>query len=939
MSNYLSQPIKYAAPPTDNTFDLLAKVSLAQQNKYDVNHQQIQATLDEFGIMKTLRPEDNAYISAKLNNITTQIESSGGNLANQSLTDSLIGKIKGAAQDPFILNAIEQTKKKQAVDAQVAELKKKDPNLVTDKNYRDMLDLGGYAAYMSGKADKLGNLTYNPYVDVVSTLNKKAADYSKERGLKDEYLGTTTGQFETVDKYGNRVTEAEIQKYLYSNLSDSERTQMQIDARADYKYMPQESFNKLLLNDTEQQNLLLSNSLAEIKAKVASAPESDKALYTNIIAETQRKITENNDKIKLGTFSKDEMYNYHAKNTVNSIAANYDIDRITKVDRDKLPFEVMKWETEVELKKQELADKRLKSQQASTAGLGTATTIPTLTEEQESTGFQVVRKNIQNSDAALDSYLRANNLDYAKMTPSEQWNYKINLQYTKPTVEGGNATLKTLVDNFKTAQSNYAKIINDAKPKLAQTVMDNYNNLIGGRDLNIQNLSTTMPLTAGLLKGKRPFSTLTQEEQLGVVTEFAANNLQYNNNLKGDVRTIYERIVDSNKATLDKLNTPAAKQIKQVIADSSNKEEIGGYWSNFGARLAGAANVVFGVPTNIAIRNIARPLNELFYGSEYADSQFTDWEREAQKMLNYRDNAVINQNKQTADYFGGEDTNLTELELGDLRASNGTPRLDVGESFNAFNKELKNSIDNTTKSFLENQKETQAYTFSTADKEQKSVALALRGALLSNGETVPNTTQDFSVSRSGAGFNVSFVNKKGDAIETKFIAKLPDNVTNIIDTSTQNWNNSPYNPNVQLSTEVIKPYQEPITRDKEVKAVLENMNFPADVRISILNNPSNSVFATVPELEDKIIEKYSNSFYQKNKASIDNILNTNYEATPYTEGGAFYAKITYNDNGKVKTQYIPTPLGAEKNDYNFYLQYGEAIARIRDKRIDNLNKL
>jgi hypothetical protein len=937
MSNYLSQPTKYAAPPSDNTFELLAKVALAQQQKYDINHQKIQETLDAFGVMRTLRPEDDAYIAAKLNNITTQIESTGGNLANQSLTDSLIGNVKAAAKDPFIINAIEQTKKKQAVDAQYAEYAKKDPSLANQKNYNDMLDLGGYQQYMAGKADKLGTLTYNPYVDINTTLNKKAAEYSKERGLKDEYLGTTTGQFETVDKYGNKVTEAEIQKYLYSNLSGSERTQMQIDARADYKYMPQTDFDRLLLSDTEQQNVILGTSLAEAKARVASASESEKYLYTNLIAETQRKITENNDKIKLGSFDKSEMYNYHAKNVVNSIAANYDIDRITKIDRDKLPFEVMKWETETELKREELAQKDLKNKQANIGGLGTATTIPTITEEQEDTGFQVVRKNIRNSDVALDTYLKANNPDYAKMTPNEQWNYKINLQFSKPTIEGANTTFKTLVDNFKVAQSNYAKIINDAKPKLAKTVMDNYNNLISGRDLNLKNLATSMPLTAGLLQNKRPFSTLTQEEQLGVVTEFAANNLQYNNNLKGDVRKVYERVVDSNKATLDKLNTPTAKAIKQAISNSSQKEEIGGYWSNLGNRFSGAANVVLGVPLHMIGKGAVYGWNSLFNGDDVANREYNEWDKSEQDMLRYRDQTVKNYEKFSRDYFGGEDTNLTELEERDLKKN--SSRLSVGENFNNFNNELKNSIDNTTKSFLENQKETQAFTFSTADKEQKSVALSLRGALLANGETVPNTTQDFSVSRNGSGFNISFLNKKGDAIETKYVSKLPNNVVGMIDTSTQNWNNSAYNPNVELNKEIIKPYQEPVTRDKEIKAVLENMNFPTNIRISILNNPGNSIFATIPELEDKVKEKYSNDFYNKNKQSIDAILNTNYEATPYTEGGAFYAKITYSDNGKIKTQYIPSSLGAEKNDYQFYLQYSEAIARIRDNRIDNLSKL
>ncbi len=906
-----------------------------QQQKYDVNHQQIQQTLDAFGAIKTLRPEDDAYIASKLNSITTQANAMGGNLANQSITDQFLGKIKSAAQDPFILNAIEQTKKKAAVDAQVAELKKKDPNLVNDKNYRDMLDLGGYTDYMSGKADKLGTLTYNPFVDVTTNLHKKAADYSKERGLKDEYLGTENGTFETVDKFGNKVTEKEIQQYLYSNISDTEKTQMQIDARANYKYMPQADFNKVILADTQDQNNVLKDGLAKLKAEAASKSESDRAQYTNLIGETQRKITENESKIASGNFDKSEMYGYHAKNVITGIAANYDVDRVTKIERNDLPFEIMKFEKETMLKEQELALKKTAAEQAQTSSLGTATTIPTPTEEIQDTGLNVIRKNVHSTDAALDAYLKQTNPDgYNSMSPNDQWTYKINLQFNKPTIKGANATLKTLVDDFSSAQSSYATIINKAKPKLSEVTRENYNNLIGGRDLNVSNLASTMPLTASLLKNKRTFDNLSREEQLGVVSEFAANNLQYNSEIKGDVKTVYEKIIDANKAELAKLNSPKAKEVGKIIAGSTGKEGTG-VLSTMGSRILGAAGVVIGIPLNEALSRASYGINELFGGTDYARSQQKYRNEVTKGILDYRNKAVAADQRLATDLFGGEDTNISELESRDL---NKAGKLGVTDSFNAFNSALKADIDKSTGSFMENQKQTKAFSFSTDDKAQKATALALRGALVANGAAVDDGTKDFTVARSGNQFKVSYMNKKGDELITTTIPTLPDAVAGMIDTSAQNWNNNPNNPNIKLNPVELHQYTDPKTRDTEMNAMLENMPFTREQRIAILTNPGTTAFATIPEVRDRVKQVYSNAFYEQNKGQIENILNTKYVAKPTVEGGAFYFKIDYVDNGEMRTQYFPNPLGATKDDYAFYLQYNEAMAKVRDMRIKALTQ-
>lgn len=291
MSNYLSQPVKYSAPPTDANFELLSKVSLMQQQKYDVNHQQVQQTLDAFGAMKTLRPQDDAYIASKLNSITTQANAMGGNLANQSTSDSFISKIKSAAQDPYILNALEQTNKMNNYQKELALIRDKKPELYSDVNNKFALTQAGYKEYMEGKTDKLGNLSYSPYVDVTKNSLEKIKQLKDLRGeqtIKTPVLdsaGNSTGR--TVERTIKGLTQEEIFQYFPDLLTASENNQLVIDGWNKYKdVMPvaQEEFKnyttskEALINEDIKQAQAIIDNTTNTESKRAEAKERVKSL-------------------------------------------------------------------------------------------------------------------------------------------------------------------------------------------------------------------------------------------------------------------------------------------------------------------------------------------------------------------------------------------------------------------------------------------------------------------------------------------------------------------------------------------------------------------------------------------------------------------------------------------------------------------------------------
>ncbi len=334
MSNYLSQPIKYAAPPTDANFELLSKVALMQQQKYDVNHQQIQATLDQFGAMKTLRPEDDAYIAAKLNDITTQANAMGGNLANQSVSDSLMSKVKAAAQDPFILNAFEQTAKMSSYQKELAVIKEKKPELYNDVNNSYALDQAGYADYMAGKTDKMGTLSYTAYTD----YKKEFKDFSENLDKYSNVVKTTRpgGDGYTYTQDGKYLSQEKIESMVGSLLSEGAKKQMQIDGWSHYNVGATDEAK--LANVTKSFSEYKTQALQDIDSRihmaegdVSSTPNDPERQQTVANLKDYKKQLEKSYNEMITTGNKSGMYTeMYIKQTIGTFANAFAFNNVSQ---------------------------------------------------------------------------------------------------------------------------------------------------------------------------------------------------------------------------------------------------------------------------------------------------------------------------------------------------------------------------------------------------------------------------------------------------------------------------------------------------------------------------------------------------------------------------------------------------------------------------------
>ena len=701
MSNYLSKSYQVQAPADYSSTEVGAKVAYAMQGKYDQNKAIIDQTLASYNSqLKGLRDTDNEYISAKLKEVKSAIDlnsQKNGDLSKSYNKDSILSAITSVMDDPIIQDAVISAQNGKNLDNQYQELLKKDPKLANTGNYQDAKDLGGYSDYMAGKSKVLGKMELTPYTDVVGELHKRAKEYAKDYGLQERYLGSDqTNPYYYEDKYGKVLTKTEVYNFLNSTLTVPERKQLQIDTRQSLGKTDEATYSKFAKNYYNDEITSSQSELAQLKAKRDTA--ADKTGYNKLIAEVDDKIKDYKTKSASSQIDKGDMYDIYNKTTLNNISSSYDIDIITKIDRDHLPLDIMKFQSDVAFHKEDLRlkqeanDLKKKENQISQqiAG-GTPIVKETPPEESEDSDMTKIRRETARTATALDMYLTEHIEEYKDMSESEKWDYKLHYNPSDLTVKGNTSTAKVLANEFQTAQKGFANIVDDADNKIKSQVKNSFNDLSGG-SANIDNLKNTMPLTASIIKGKKgiQFESLSEPIKKGLVAEWAANKLQYSSPSDEDVRNMYAKVIIKNKVALQKVGGGESNYVLNTIKESSDIEKVR---NPFSSALEASARVFKNVvidPFTEANADIGR---RLFFGESYANekekeylqTQHQDW-----KTINKVGNEF---GRGITDYFNpSQDTNITELEARDLAVRKGKTSTDVNEAFHNLDGSLNTFI-------------------------------------------------------------------------------------------------------------------------------------------------------------------------------------------------------------------------------------------------------
>ena len=844
------------------------------QGRYDTNKAKIDQTLAVYdNQLKGLRAEDNEYIANRLNEVDSVIEQykkKNGNLAYNSTTDTILSTIKSLMDDPIIKDAVKNKAYFDNYEKQVQEIKKKNPEKYSDINYQDGLKQGGYYSYLKGEAKGIGNLQYQEYTNAPKEISDAVGKWAKENGYEQQITTENKGLY-FINKTHEVLSQDKILDYIDTIVDPKTKTQMDINARASYGMLKDEDFNKLAKGRYEQENTKDSTTIAEQRALLKTASKEQAPTIDSNIAFLEGRKKERTDKISAGKYDRNDQYTFYKNDIYGNVADAYDRDNVTKIDYNTTELDIAKFKFDVEYKTEDLrlkaeANKLKKEENKIALGATDGTAIPVIPEEtptpksnitQVKTAFTQSEADLKNTLAQEDPYYKTlqslgERNDYVRKLMANGGTIKLDAKSPL------SSNIIVAINNHKNNYEAYGAYINQAKGNLDNITKNQYEDMAGAKDLNLNNLGSSMPFTADALKGKKKFSSLRPEEQEMVRYERALSQIQFDDDLSEDEKNVTRTYLNHIKS-----RNSGNKWFQNNIKSLGNAEEIGGSLKNFwtsgvyGVAVKGVKNVLDeGV-------NILKYTYGKTFGSEAdAQAEYTQSKKESTQdwqdiVTNYK-----NLKKSTLDsnVIGSvyQDTNITEADTsGDSKSGRNLSaiyRTSLTTSADKANLELGK--------FLPKIAEKQSFSFSTEDKAQKTMALQLGQLIQKNGGDVPDKGENnynLEYFAQNNAFKISYLDTDGKLKTTDFIDRnlVPKNIANKYQTSLSNWSTDLKNPKATLPN---IEYDPPIDR-KSGEDMLENLAktnpgvFTEQELFMLMDSP---MFQTPSIMYEKIYKEYPN---------------------------------------------------------------------------------
>lgn len=736
MANFLSQRAEYNKVQDPVNLNLINTVLNAKQGKFDQGVAAIDNSLAELGNIdaKLLRPEDREHLSNNVKSLLETINSSGKlDLSNSGVTRNIQSQIKSAL-DSKVVNAVAQGTKMSAFQAAIAEKQKSKPELYSDVNYQYALKQAGVQDYMSGKTDTIGNLNYDDYVNAPKVLDESISKWAKDYGYHTEFVEGDKNQLIYTNEEKKILTKNEIINKLKTSLDPKLSKQLQIDSDYHYSTQPEGQINTDATNYYTKQNAQIDQKLLEIKAARTGQTatrkielDNNENYYKGLKEDNTKVLSDKNfDNIQ-------QKYQIYTTSLFDGIAENYDknetveikyVDNNLKIAQFNADIEYKKatldqGQQRIDIAKQTASATDLANTIASGGTLGSVTDIADPTAGTK-TDSQIANERHNNDHEELKAALAGSSKEYNELkTPAEKEQFIKNLATSNNSVSINNDTLSPEVreklDIYKSSLGTIMKVRQSIVTTVGNTLVGKYNDMIGS-STNFANLAKTAPLTAKYAKAGIPLDKLTKQQAAEVKHEMAVNTLNFDDGLSAEERTT--------------LTTYAVNLEQQPYLSPAQKK---------GMREKDKKEIGFGEGGWDILKNDASYVgNGVAWGRQSVMNLF-DNNPNSQKKTNdsyfkTRDNLDKNNikirdriDKRSLDVgFGNEDSNLTELEAGDLR---GGAKSGVRDAIRGSITAATNLATIEYKKVAETAKNYRGLSFNPEDKKQAPYTTAIQTQL------------------------------------------------------------------------------------------------------------------------------------------------------------------------------------------------------------------
>lgn len=947
MSNYLSAPYETNKPPQDENFQLLYKTMEMRQGKYDANKAKAEQTLAYYGEkLKGLRGEDNEYIAAKLNDLSSTIKEAG-DLSLSSNSDNIMSRIGAVAKDPIVESAVVNRVKFDNLNKEYAERVKKGDGSANEINYLDALKQGGYEDYMNGKTNSLGNLSYKSYIDVPKVVNELTSEWATKHGYKTVFDSKNGGYyFQNTER--EVLTKDEILNFIGSVVDPSMQSQIEINARATFGNMKDADYNQYFTQRYTQENEMDVMELAKQQALQKSVSGQEAEIVQSNINILESRIGERKQKIANGTFDKSEQYSAYRKDLFSKIASNYERDNIVDIEYDTTPLEIAKFELDKTYKAEDIRIKQetlqLEKTAATQANMPAGTALPEVSDSDEETkedDFTQIRTSFIDTQSQLRAALERDDPAYrAKESKEAKDAYllqiiksggKINPNSQEPL----SISVVNAVNNHKSNYEAYVGYKKGVYKEMDVSIVDAYEDLRQGiknkSDLNVDNLAITMPNFAKALKSGKEFSKLTEEEKDLARYEFTSNALKYGTGNEPREKELYEMYLQS-------LNTRNRKN-PQFKTKTTEADQKVGFLSGIKDAVSSPLKTTLSLVSAVA----GGAWQSVFQGREAGkkafNSNFADAAMSIGESLTGGGQLVRVARDITP--FGGQDTNITELEGRDT--SSGT---DVWDKFKGKIRASVDSQNLAIKPYTKNIPAKTSYSFSTEDKSQEGVAEVLRQVVIKNGGVLPSdgsNNYDLSYNARTKQYSVSYISKvEQSKIKTPLVvdeALMPKVIRDSMNTSQENWNTSKNNSKAKLPVFVYSP---PFSESQTARTI-ENFNkiapntFSEQEQYKMTYNPlflpPQARYEAISELYPIIKEN------QEMQEQLNSLINSTIEVVPVVSPGVGFFADVYKVQGNKRVKLNKgndVPLGETYDPQDFLRKQLMIVGDYTNKEIEKI---
>ena len=665
MANAYSTPINYGQTiPTTDLAQYVGAIQKGMQQKFDINLAKIDDLISKVATVPLARDKDKKYLGEKLQGLLSMVDANSKVDLSDNVVARQISSYVTTAIDSNVREQLANSQKISSYQQAAAQRKKDKPELYSDANYAYGLDKSGYADYMSEKQDTLGSMEYIDYYDVDKNLNKELEAFAKERGFEKVLDSSVEGGYIFKTVKGKEITKEEVSSFFDNKLASDPKLKQQFMINAHYNYRGVSDAD-LIKSYKEQADPILKDfdtQIGDIDNKLKNVNPDDKATADYLHrqkSEMQAQKTNFSAQLDPKNFNRDSfLLDNYSRNMKKSYINTYAYSAVTDIKFDDFLLDIAKAKGEIAADGTTtgtgatgLPGGTLFQQNMAPTGEEDKPNYMTDFDSQRTTSWadlqavikrQLVEDGKQPTSANIASY-------YQGLKKASKDNIDLNAQGYSSDVLSAYGKVenlnKTAYQLTKVAKDHYGKATNDI-----------LTGLFGGKskDLSIEGLATTAPVTAGLLKKYKNVSQIPQKEKAIALYEIA-------NNLKDNVLDDDDdkKNINFYLQALKRENNISDKQ----IVKSKPKQDTDSGWSGLGNTLLGAGQALWNSTGAVALSTL----------SNFTDATGEDYMKAVEADDAARERGLDKIKTGSKQLWGSlsrsftQDADLSEIESGDIK--------------------------------------------------------------------------------------------------------------------------------------------------------------------------------------------------------------------------------------------------------------------------------